>query len=222
MSNRVKALAVISFCLAGFITLALGHDALAGFDRDVMLALRQADDLSDPIGPPWLEEAARDLTALGGVALLTLATTGVVAALLANAKPRLALFAIAAVGGAQMVSETFKAFIARARPDLVPHEVAVYSASFPSGHALVATAAYFTLAFILARAFGRRRNRAMLYSIAAAISLLVGVSRIYLGVHWPTDVIAGWLGGIAWAIAAAWAYRALITSKASASTQQTD
>jgi undecaprenyl-diphosphatase len=195
---------------------ALGFSLLAGaaqfgfsaaFDRAVLLGLRTPGDLADPAGPVWLEEAARDITALGGGAILALATLAVALNLAANGRGRLALFAVLTVLGAQVMSETLKALLARPRPDLVAHEVAVYSASLPSGHAMMAAACFFTLAFTLARAAERRRNQAFLYTIAAVLVVLVGLSRLYLGVHWPTDVAAGWCAGIAWASAAALIYR---------------
>lgn len=209
MSTPPKARTVGFISAAAFAILAIiiGSGGLSGFDRALITSLRAPADPSDPIGPAWLEEASRDITALGGTPILVLLTLAVALQLWINGHARRALFAVIAVGGAQALSETLKAFFARPRPDIVPHEVAVYSASFPSGHAMLATAAYFTLAFILAAEIDRQRNRTGLYASAAVLAFLIGVSRVYLGVHWPSDVLAGWCAGLAWAVAAASLYR---------------
>jgi len=209
MSTVSKTKAIGWASAAGFAALAaiIGAGGLAQFDRELLTGLRTPGAPSDPIGPAWLEEAARDITALGGTPILALLTLAAALQLWINGHARRALFALLAIGGAQVLSETLKALIARPRPDIVPHEVAVYSASFPSGHAMLAAAAYFTLAFVLAPEIERTRNRTGLYASAAVLVFLIGVSRVYLGVHWPSDVIAGWFAGLAWAVAAATLYR---------------
>ncbi|MGE0827975.1 MAG: phosphatase PAP2 family protein [Hyphomonadaceae bacterium] len=214
MSDATKAFAVFAACSAGFLLLAIFAPALAAFDRGLMIGLRAPGDLNDPIGPVWFEEAARDVTALGGTPLIFLGAGAISLSFLANGHGRLAAFALITIAGAQVASELLKALIDRPRPDLVAHETAAYSASFPSGHSMIAAAAFFTLAFALARESTRKRNRAFLYAIAAALTFLIGASRVYLGVHWPTDVLAGWLAGIAWAVGAAWIYRGLIKNAA--------
>lgn len=210
MSSRYWA-ALIA-CVTAFAALALlaQSGALAALDAGLLSALRNPADPHDPIGPAWVEEAARDVTALGGTFLILLAAAGVALLLLLNGAPRPAAFAIGSVLGAQLASEALKAALARPRPDIVPHEVAVYSASLPSGHAMMAAAAYFSLAFALHSRFTRARNRSALYAGAAALTVLVGASRLYLGVHWPSDVIAGWCAGLAWALAGSLVYRRLI------------
>jgi undecaprenyl-diphosphatase len=113
-----------------------------------------------------------------------------------------ALAFAAAVILAQAMAEILKAAIGRARPDLVPHYDLVYSASFPSGHSTMTPVVYLTLAATLAAGVGRRQVRVLLIACAFALVLLVGASRVYLGVHWPTDVLAGWAMGAAFALAA--------------------
>lgn len=168
-------------------------------DRDLLLALRTTGDLSDPIGPPWLEEIGRDLTALGGVAVLTLATvlSGVYFAL----RHRIGsmIFVVSAVGGGIILSSVAKGLFDRPRPELVPHGSLVHTASFPSGHSMMAAITYLSLGVLMARVQPQRRLKAFILSTVVALTLLVGVSRVYLGVHWPTDVLAGWLAGAAWA-----------------------
>ena len=171
-----------------------------GFDEAVFRAFRSPADPSDPIGPTWVEETARDVTALGGVALLNLLALVSVGFLLLDRKRREALFLTGAVAGGWALMFALKAAFERPRPDLGLHRTVVYTASFPSGHALMSAVTYLTLGALLARVTPRGRMKAYLMSWAAATTLLIGVSRVYLGVHWPTDVLAGWALGASWAL----------------------
>jgi undecaprenyl-diphosphatase len=114
-------------------------------------------------------------------------------------KRQAAFFLLVAVGGGMLLSAGLKMGFERARPDLVPHHTRVYTASFPSGHAMLSAVVYLTLAALLARVQSERRVKTMIIVLAVLLTLLVGMSRVYLGVHWPTDVLAGWCGGAAWA-----------------------
>ena len=168
-------------------------------DERVLLALRDPGDRSDPIGPAWVEEVMRDFTALGGIGVQALFVATVVAFLLLQRKAHAALLLLAAVGGALALSLLLKHGYVRPRPDLVPHGSHVMTSSFPSGHSMLSAATYLTSGALLARVVPRRRLKALAILVAAAIGGLVGVSRVYLGVHWPTDVLAGWTLGAAWA-----------------------
>lgn len=168
-------------------------------DEALLLALRNPADLTDPLGPGWVEEMGRDLTALGGVTVLVLITLSVIGYLLLDRRYRAALFTALAVTGGQVLSTVLKIGYNRPRPDLVPHESIVYTASFPSGHAMMSAVTYLTLAALLSRVQPRLRLKAYLLLVAVLLTLLVGISRVYLGVHWPTDVLAGWAAGAAWA-----------------------
>lgn len=169
-------------------------------DEAVVLALRNTADLSDPVGPLWLEEIGRDLTALGGVAILVLLTVGVVFFLFLQGTTRAAYFVSIAVVGGVVLGTVLKAFFDRPRPELVPHLSYVYTASFPSGHSLNAAVVYLTLGVLLARLQKRRILKIYIMLFAALLTVAVGVSRVYLGVHWPTDVLAGWTAGAVWAL----------------------
>jgi len=175
-------------------------DTLA-FDRAVLLALRRADDLSTPIGPSWLREAVIDVTALGGVTVLTMITVLAAGYLIAARKPWIAAFTVGAVGGGALLGTLLKWAYARTRPDFIEHLVGVHTASFPSGHAMNSAVTYLTLAVMLSRAETSRALRRYLMSVAIMLTLMIGLSRLYLGVHWPSDVIAGWIVGGLWAAA---------------------
>ncbi|MFC0408806.1 phosphatase PAP2 family protein [Roseomonas elaeocarpi] len=171
-----------------------------GFDRALLLALRNPADLSDPIGPRWLEEVARDITALGSHTILVAITLAVIGGLLLDGRRRLALLTGFAIGSGMAASALLKLGFERPRPDLVPHAVEVYTASFPSGHALLSALCWLTLAGLVARAQEHRRLRIYVVTLAAVVTALVGMSRIYLGVHWPSDVLAGWCMGVGWSL----------------------
>jgi len=143
---------------------------------------------------------ARDATALGGVLVALLTTLGGTALLCFHGKLRQASYLVASIGLGLGLSTLFKSFVDRARPDLVPHGSHVTSASFPSGHSMMSAIIYFTIAALLIRAEERTRIKAFLFISAVLICGLIGLSRIYLGVHWPTDVLGGWTAGAAWAL----------------------
>ncbi len=170
------------------------------FDETILLAMRSSIDLADPIGPGWLEEIGRDVTALGGIAVLVMIVLATVGFLLLQRKHGAALWLLLATASGMLLSTVLKMGFNRPRPDLVPHGSIVYTASFPSGHSLMAAVVYLTIGTLLMRVQPRRRLKLYLLSIAILVTMLVGVSRIYLGVHWPTDVLAGWTIGAGWAL----------------------
>jgi undecaprenyl-diphosphatase len=171
-----------------------------GFDEWLLLALRNPLDRSDPLGPGWIEELGRDFTALGGVGVLTMLTLIVVGYLALLRKYSAALLVLASVGGGLLLSTLLKFGFDRPRPDLVPHGSIVYTASFPSGHSMMSAVTYLTLGALLARIQKKARVKAYLLLCSILLTVLVGLSRVYLGVHWPTDVLAGWTAGAAWAL----------------------
>lgn len=168
-------------------------------DGSLLLAMRNPSDLSDPIGPFWVEEMGRDITALGGVAVLILLTLATVVYLFFINRKRIALFVLGAIAGGNLLSVLFKRGFDRPRPDLVPHEAHVYSASFPSGHSMMSAVVYLTLGALLARIHSQRTLKVYFLGLAVLLTVAVGVSRVYMGVHWPTDVLAGWSAGAVWA-----------------------
>jgi undecaprenyl-diphosphatase len=178
----------------------IGEGETHAFDQAILLAFRNPADHNDPIGPWWLEQVVKDITSLGSSAVLTLLTIGALGYLMIERKYHAAVFLLVAMCGGTLLSTLLKMGFDRPRPDLVAHGATVYSASFPSGHALMSAVAYLTLGALLARVQPKRRLKVYFLGVAVVLTVLVGISRIYLGVHWPTDVLAGWCLGAAWAI----------------------
>lgn len=196
------ALLVIVISVWGFVVIAdrVTEGRTARFDEWAVRAMRRSDDPSKPIGTPWLLEVARDLTALGGVTFLSLLTSAVVGFLWLRRMYGAMLLVIVATVGGLCVSTLLKWSFERPRPDLVPHLSMVYTSSFPSGHSMLSATVFLTLGTLLARFVRERRLKAYFLIVALALTTLVGISRVFLGVHYPTDVLAGWTAGMAWAV----------------------
>jgi len=178
------------------------------FDRQVTLLMRDGGNLADPWGPVWLEEAGRDLTALGSFTVLGAVVIATVFYLAMAGKVRTGVFVAVAVMGGTIISNLLKIVFDRPRPD-VEAATRVFTASFPSGHATVSAVVYLTLGLLLAEATASPRLKTYFVVVGVTLTLLVGVSRVYLGVHFPTDVIAGWSLGLAWALLCWAAYAVL-------------
>lgn len=198
--------------LAAFLLVSLGLFAFAkiasevvegdtvAFDRIIIAMLRDPHDVSMPIGPHWLLAVMRDLTALGGWTVVTVLTSAVIGYLVIARQTATALFILASVWIGALMGSLLKLLFDRPRPDLVGHLVDVNTSSFPSGHAMNSAIVYLTLGALLARAQHSRARRVYVLSLAIAVTLAVGLSRVYLGVHWPSDVLAGWIVGASWAL----------------------
>jgi undecaprenyl-diphosphatase len=185
----------------GFLKLA--EEVLEGETRAVdewaVAVLRRPDAPEWPRGPGWLVEAARDITALGGPAVLLLATFAVAVYLVLLRQYRGAALVLLLVIGGGVLCGALKMLFARPRPAVPSHVVVATSASFPSGHAKLSAVVYLSLAAFLAHTARKMRVKAFFLGAGALLTFLVGVSRVYLGVHFPTDVLAGWLAGLVWA-----------------------
>ena len=195
------AVLIVAVGSSGLIALALGIRGgwTPELDRSVLRALRTSEDPSIPVGPDWLPEAVRDLTALGSETVLGILTAGALGILVLLRRRRMALFLLVAVAGGEAISQSLKSLIDRPRPDVIPHLVRTLGKSFPSGHAMLSAVTYLTLAALAARLVSGRRAKAYLLGTAAALTLMIGSTRVYLGVHYPTDVLGGWIAGLVWA-----------------------
>jgi undecaprenyl-diphosphatase len=189
-------------CGLGFVVLAdeIREQETQGFDEAVVRALRRADDPSVPIGPSWLRLSALDVTALGGGTVLTLVTLVVCGFLALVRHFRSMLMVLGATVSGAVLNSVLKAFFARPRPTVVPHLTEVDAPSFPSGHAMLSAIVYLTLGALLAQLSERRWVKAYVLGVAVMLTFLVGLTRVFLGVHYLTDVLGGWMAGLAWAV----------------------
>jgi len=183
-----------------FIAQDVFEGETASFDRAAILAFRSAGNISQSVGPPWVEEAVRDVTALGSIIVVVILSGAVLGYLLMLGKRGPALLLLMSVAGGTALNDLLKYVFARPRPDLVLPTTQVFTSSFPSGHAAVSAVVYLTLGALLARDAPSVAGKIYVMAVAILIVFLVGVSRVFLGVHYPTDVLAGWCIGSAWAL----------------------
>jgi len=199
-----KQLAVVTIGLGIVGLIALGAAVIAGgtaeFDKGLLLALRDDGDLANPLGPRWLEEMVRDVSALGSTFVLTLAVVVVAGFLWIVDAPAKAAFLVVAVSLGSLLNRVLKLIIARPRPDIVEHATYVSSESFPSGHTANSAIVYLVLGMMLARVETSYAAKVFVFGVCTLLTVMIGLSRIYLGVHWPTDVLAGWILGGSWAV----------------------
>lgn len=201
---EVAVLLAVVGIAAGVGTFALVATAVnagdtQGFDRQILLAMRRPADLA-PTGPPAFQQAARDITALGSSVVLGLITAIACGFLALDGKTHMGFFVCVSVTGGLTVSSLLKDVFQRPRPDLVPYAIYVSGTSFPSGHSMMSAVTFLTLGALLARSQKRKRLKAYFLLLATLLTVIVGLSRVYLGVHWPTDVLAGWTAGAVWAL----------------------
>ena len=195
--------AALAITTCGLVFVQLADAVVAGqtqqIDESILKSLRQPDNPSIPIGPRWLRIAALDITSLGSAVVITLTVLAVIGYMLLHGMYRTAAFVAAASAGGWLLNFALKGLIERPRPDIVPHLHEVNSLSFPSGHAMTSAAVYLTLGALVMDMTRTRLGKIYCMVVAMLATMLVGASRVYLGVHYPTDVLAGWLMGLSWA-----------------------
>jgi undecaprenyl-diphosphatase len=193
---------VVVLTVYGFIELAeeMREGELHQFDEWLLRLARRTDDPALLIGPRWLAEAVTDFTALGGTAILTTVVLCAIGYLALLRRYGAATFVLVAAVGGGLLSGGLKQVFARTRPDVVPHLVTVEGLSFPSGHSMAAAVIYLSVGALLARFAARRRIRVYVIAASFGLTFLIGITRVCLGVHYPTDVLAGWAAGLGWAL----------------------
>jgi undecaprenyl-diphosphatase len=202
--TEIKVLLWIFIIVTGTLIFILIANAVSEgetkyFDLMILKSLRVRGNLHQPIGPEWVELAMRDITSLGGGTVIVIITVVVVGFLLLQKNYNaMWLILIATIGGA-LVGFGLKELVGRERPPMIFHLVYVSSLSFPSGHSMISAVVYLTQAFLLSRIQKKKSIRVYIITVALVLTFLIGISRVYLGVHYPTDVLAGWSIGFAWA-----------------------
>ena len=212
------ALVIAALAALGVVAVLMESIAEGGsfrFDTGLLVALRRPGHLDQPIGPSWLLQSAIDLSALGGFTLQWLLGGASVLFLVYIRRRAEAAWLSASIVGASILNASLKSLLHRPRPELVPHLANVSNASFPSGHAMISAAIYLTIGAMMAETQPSRSARIFLMSFSGVLVLLIGASRIYLGVHWPSDVLAGWCLGTVWALLVFCANRTLRVRSAS-------
>jgi len=198
-------LVVLGVCAAAMATfLHVAHETVIegetrDFDLHVLTALREPGQPHLPVGPAWMLEALRDLSALGSLSVLCLIALFTAGFAVVRRRYAAAISIVAALSTGMAVCQVLKTLFERARPPQIYREIEVVNTSFPSGHAMLSAVAYLTLAALLAHTLPQKRQQTYVLAIAVLVTVIVGFSRIYLGVHWTTDVLAGWSVGAAWA-----------------------
>jgi undecaprenyl-diphosphatase len=203
-SVELRVLLPLALVLAGLsLFSAIARSAAraepSGFDTTLLLLLRNPDDLGDPRGPIWFEEMVRDFTAFGSTGPLLFMTAAAAGYFLLHRDYHMAGLVLLTVFGGFALTLLLKQGFDRPRPELVPRGTYVNTQSFPSGHSSIAASLYLTLGVLLARLQPRRRLKLYVMAAALLLTLLVGASRVYLGVHYPSDVLGGWTIGAVWA-----------------------
>jgi len=192
----------LAMCVCVLLFWSLASEVAEGdtqaFDVTIVRAMRNPVNPSVPIGPQWLQYAMADITALGGPTVLGLMLAAVVGFLLLQTRYHTALFVVVTTSTGEILSYILKHTFNRARPTVIPH-LRIMSPSFPSGHAMESAIVYLTLGAVLMRVADNHMTKLYLLGVAMLLTTMVGVSRVYLGVHYPTDVVAGWIVGLIWA-----------------------
>jgi undecaprenyl-diphosphatase len=203
--NEIKILLIVLTVLGGILVfIGIANEVVEGdtqhFDNYILKLLREPDDVSQPAFPGWVTDAMEDITSLGSATIIVLFTLIVSGYLLLRKKYYLLWLVLAATIGGALIVWGLKEFIGRTRPTIVTHLLEENSLSFPSGHSMMSAIVYLTQATLISRAQENRNAKIYIISTALILTFLIGISRIYIGVHYPTDVIAGWVAGISWAL----------------------
>jgi undecaprenyl-diphosphatase len=193
-------LAVAAIWLFIGVADAVREGDVSDVDERILRALRDPAHPEDPVGPPWFESVVRDVTALGSKVVLLIFTTAVAVFLAVRRQSHALILLVVSTVGGMILADSLKQVFVRPRPELVPHLAAVYSTSFPSGHAMTSAVVYLTLGALLSQLVEGRALKVYFLGVACFLTFVVGLSRVYLGVHYPTDVLAGWSAGLAWAV----------------------
>jgi len=181
------------------IAAAVGAGDASAFDRAVLQALRPHDTAAPSLGVAWANIAAGDFSAMGSVSVLAFIVVTTCGLFLSLRRRAEAVILLLASGSGLALTNFLKDMFQRGRPPLTAEQAAGLNASFPSGHAMLSATVYLTLGALIGHFAPSRLIRFYVLGIATLLTAMIGLSRIYLGLHWTTDVRGGWCGGAAWA-----------------------
>jgi undecaprenyl-diphosphatase len=182
------------------IAVAVGSGGAHAFDEAVYQALRPTESTEHSLAVAWANIAANDFSAMGSVSVLAFIVVMVCGLFLCLRRRAEAVLLMVASGGGLALANLLKDLFHQSRPPLSPEAAAGLNASFPSGHAMLSATVYQTLGALIGQFAERRLVRRYVIGVAILLSLMIGLSRIYLGLHWTTDVLGGWCVGAAWAL----------------------
>lgn len=218
--SRIEIIPLLGFLVPAFLiyaTIEMMDEVREGeadhIDRAILATMRAPGAPHEPIGPDWFVNSMKDITSLGSTTVLTLISASAVGFLLVSKRFRLALILALSMVAGSVLNAILKNLFERPRPEFVATGVPIDSFSFPSGHAMLSAITYLTLGALLARSEKRSAYKGYIVGLAILITLLIGSSRLYLGVHYPTDVLAGWSIGALWALGTWWIARRLSPSR---------
>lgn len=191
---------ILLFCTAVFLILGacVAHSAPSAFDQALLLMFRNSENTANPIGPAWLAVHFRDITTLGSNWFVIFTSVIGALCLVKSGYRRHAHFMLVTIGAGIIFSFLLKMGFDRPRPELVPHITKIYTSSFPSGHAMTSAMSYAVFSYVIASIVKVRAVSRIVWIATVIVVFFVGMSRIFLGVHWATDIIGGWCAGLAW------------------------
>ncbi len=190
--------ALVGACLFALVAVLVRSGQTLYVDDLLLTSMRNPAHMDLPVGPSILLNAARDITAMGDFTILATITIMTLGYCLMTRYYTAFFMVFAAVNTGDLLMVVLKDIFKRHRPEIVPHLVAAAYTSFPSGHAMMSAIVYLTIGAILARIEPRKKVKVYLLAVFSLLPLVIGMRRVYLGVHYPSDVIAGWLAGITW------------------------
>lgn len=205
----------VAFALYMFIEISseMAEGELTSIDNIILQALRNPQNPKELLGPKALLGFMQAVSYLGGVYALSAVSAATALMFALRKRFRTCLLFIMSVTSGSAIMVLLKYFFDRPRPDVVPHLGEFSLGSYPSGHSMVSAIVYLTIGALLARSTKSLKLRTIYALLAGLLVFLIGISRAFLGVHYPSDILAGWCAGVVWAAASYLLARFLLRKK---------